>query len=65
MTKLKELRSKANLSCGDMAKILNISKTHYWQIERKQRKLYYDVAIKISALFNLKPDDVFYEDYNN
>lgn len=65
MSKLKEIRSKANMSCGDMAKILHISKTHYWQIEKKQRKLYYDVAIKISSLFNLKPDDLFYEDYNN
>lgn len=60
---LKELRIKNNLTSEMMAKKLNISKAFYSQIENNKRKLYYDMAIRIAAIFNLKPDDVFYEDY--
>lgn len=64
MTKLKEKRLSLNLSCADMSKKLHISKTHYWQIEQKQRKLYYDMAFKIGLILNMKPDSLFYEDYH-
>ncbi len=60
--KLKELRNELGLSCDDMAKILNMSKSYYWQIEHQNRRLYYDVAVKIAAIFNLKPDDIFFDD---
>ncbi len=60
--KLKELRNEFGLSCDDMAKILNISKSYYWQIENQNRRLYYDVAVKIAAIFKLKPDDIFFDD---
>ena len=59
---LQELRKKCNLSYEDMAKILKISKSYYWQIEHKNRRLYYDMAKKIAKIFNLKPDDIFYND---
>lgn len=59
---LKELREKANLSYDDMAKILGISKSYYWQIEHRNRRLSYDMAKKIASIFNLKPDDIFFED---
>ena len=29
--------------------------------EHKKRRLYYEMAVKIAAIFNLKPDDLFYE----
>ncbi len=57
-----ELRKKKGLSYNDMAKILGISKSYYWQIEHKNRRLYYDMAKKIAKIFNLKPDDIFLED---
>ena len=60
--KLKELRNEFGLSCDDMAKRLNISKSYYWQIENQNRRLYYDVAVKIAAIFKLKPDDIFFDD---
>lgn len=60
---LKELRIKNNYSQQKMADILNISKSFYCQIENKQRTLSYPMAIKIAKIFNLKPDDLFYEDY--
>ena len=59
---LKELREQQGLSYEDMAKKLGISKAFYWQIEHKNRRLYYDMAKKIAEIFNLKPDDIFFED---
>lgn len=59
---LKKLREKQGLSYEDMANKLGISKAYYWQIEHKNRRLYYDMAKKIAEIFNLKPDDIFFED---
>lgn len=65
MNSLRELRKKKNLSCADMSKFLNISKPYYWQIENKKRRLDYELAIKIANVFNLKPDDIFYDEVKN
>ena len=46
-----------------MADILGISKAFYYQIENMDRKLTYDMAIKIANIFNTKPDAIFYDDY--
>lgn len=62
MNDLKELREKKHLSYLDMAEILGISKSYYWQIEHKNRRLYYDMAKRIAAIFDLKPDDIFFEE---
>jgi putative transcriptional regulator len=59
---LKELRIQKGLTFDNMAQILGVSKAFYWQIEHKNRRLTYDFAKKIAAVFNLKPDDIFYED---
>ena len=61
MNKLKELRKLHNITIKQMAKLINISPTYYWQIENNKRNLYYVLAIKISKVFNLKPDDIFYK----
>ncbi len=61
VVKLKVLREKNNYTVKDMADMLNISPAHYCLIENKKRNLYYDMAIKISNIFNLKPDDIFYK----
>lgn len=63
MHKLKQLRQKNKYSYQYVADILNISKTYYWQIENNKRRLTYELAIRISDIFNLKPDDVFYNDF--
>jgi len=60
ITKLRDLREKNNLTYQDMADKLGICKAYYWQIENGNRNLYYDLAKKIAAIFNLKPDDIFY-----
>ncbi len=61
MEKLSLLRKKHNYSFYDMANMLGISKTFYWQIENKQRRLSYEMAKKISSIFSMKPDDIFYD----
>ena len=62
-SKLKQIRKEKHLTTQDMANILNISKPFYWQIENNKRKLSYEMAIKISKIFNKKPDNIFYEDF--
>lgn len=63
MNCLKELRTKNCFSQQYMADNLRISKTFYCQIENKQRRLSYDMAVKIAKVFNLKPDDIFYDEF--
>lgn len=63
MKKLKELRIKHGLTVSEISKLIGISTTYYWQIENKDRRLYYELAVKISKVFNKKPDEIFYEEY--
>lgn len=60
MNKLKKLRVSKKISIKEMAKLVGISYTYYWQIENKERNLYYSLAIKIAKIFELKPDEIFY-----
>ncbi len=59
---LKNLREQYGYSINDMAERLGISKSYYCQIEQKKRRLHYEMAKKIASIFNLKPDDLFYEE---
>ncbi len=61
--KLKELRTENKLTTQQMADKLSISKGYYSQLENYKRKLSYKLAYDISKIFNLKPDDIFYEDF--
>ena len=63
MKRLKELRLEHGYTVVVMAQMLNISPTYYWQIENKDRRLYYELAKKIAQVFKLKPDDIFFEEY--
>lgn len=65
METLKNYRIKYNYSCQDMANILNISKSFYWQVENGKRKLSYETACKISKIFETTPDILFYNDYKS
>lgn len=56
---LKKLRKENNFTIYEMANKLGISSSYYSQIENKKRRLYYDLAVKIAAIFNKKPDDIF------
>ena len=61
--KLKLLRKEYRLTMEDMAIKLGISKPYYFQLENKQRRLFYETAIKIAAIFNCKPDEIFFDEY--
>ena len=63
--KLKELRKKKKLTACEMAEKLEISKPFYCQIENGKRRLTYEMAVKIAAIFKKKPDAIFYETYEN
>ncbi len=65
MNELKEIRKKRKYTCEYMANHLKISKPFYWQIENGKRRLSYKMAVKIAKVFNLKPDDIFYKDFND
>ena len=60
--KLKQLRIKNKYPAKVMAEKLDISKPFYSQLENQRRRLSYEMAIKISDVFGLKPDDIFYHD---
>ncbi len=61
--KLQNLRKSHGLSYETVAKEVGICKAYYWQIENGNRRVYYDLALKIARVFKLKPDDLFYEYY--
>lgn len=60
MEKLKEVRKESGISIYEMAEKLGITASFYSQIENKKRRLFYDTAIKIADIFNMKPDELFY-----
>lgn len=62
MEKLKQLRIENGYNFREMAELVGISKPFYWQLENNQRRVTYELAIQIAKVFNLKPDDIFYEE---
>ena len=63
MKKLKELRISKNIKIKEMAALLNISEPFYSQIENKKRTLTYKLAKQIATILNVKPDDLFYDEF--
>lgn len=61
--KLQELRRNSNMSYEAVANAVGICKAYYWQIENGNRRLYYDLALKIAKVFGKKPDEIFYDYY--
>lgn len=60
MQKLKLLRKEKGVTIYDMAKKLSITPSFYSQIENKKRRLFYDTAVRIGIILNMKPDAIFY-----
>ncbi len=61
MKELRHLRKRKGYLVTYMAKKLNISSPFYSQIESTKRRLSYVMAIKISKIFDMKPDELFYK----
>lgn len=47
----------------EIASKMGVSVSYYWQLEKGKKRLFYDRAIQIATIFNMKPDDLFYTDY--
>lgn len=60
---LKRYRKIKGYTCSDMAKMLKISVPYYCQLENGNRKLTYNMAVKISSIFKMWPDDIFYNEH--
>ena len=58
-SKLRYIRKMNNYSVDEMAHKLGICKGYYSLIENGKRRLYYDLAVNIAKVFDLKPDDLF------
>ena len=63
MEKLMEFRLKNGFTNQYMADKLHISKAFYWQLEHGEKRLSYDMALRMSKIFGLKPDDLFYDEF--
>ncbi len=57
---LKIIREEQNLTVQDVADKVGITKGYYSMIENGKRGLSYPLAVKISDVFNKKPDDIFF-----
>jgi len=65
LKKLRQIRKEKNITSKEMAKRLNISRAFYCQIENRSRRLTYEMAVKIARVFKMKPDKIFYDDFNS
>ena len=63
LTKLRNIRESRGWTIKDVSQKLGISRSMYGYIENGEKRLTYDNAIKISEIFSLTPDLLFYEDF--
>lgn len=59
LERLKELRLSKGMTLKDIAEELDISLEYYWMLENEKRKLSYEMACKIAAIFQKTPDQIF------
>jgi putative transcriptional regulator len=64
-SKLRKIRNNNQYTVQQMADMLGISKSFYSQLETRNRRLLYDMAVKIATIFNMRPDEIFYDDHIN
>lgn len=57
---LKRLRKVLGLTQANMAEKLGITPAHYAHIENGRRKVNLDLAYKISSIFNLSIEEIFF-----
>lgn len=60
---LRRLRICNNMTTKEVSEKVGISKSFYCQIENCKKRLTYENAIKISEVFNVSPDELFYDDF--
>jgi len=48
-------------TCESLGKKLGVSKVQYWYIEKGERKLSYELALRISIILDTTTDELFLE----
>ncbi|HKM11157.1 MAG: helix-turn-helix transcriptional regulator [Bacilli bacterium] len=62
LNSLRTIRKSHRMTLADLANKIKVSKAYLSMIETGKRTLDYLLAIKIAAVFQLKPDQIFYND---
>lgn len=62
LSKFRVLRKERGLNLEDVARELNVSKAYVSMIETGKRSLDYEMAILMARIFNIRPDEIFFED---
>lgn len=62
METLKRERIKNGWTCQEASDKIGISKSFYWQIENDKRRMTYELAIRVSLVFDTTPDTLLYVD---
>jgi putative transcriptional regulator len=57
--KLIDTRQENDMTLQQVADAIGVSKPYYYMIESGKRGLSYELAVKISSVFNKNPDDIF------
>lgn len=51
------------LTCGQMANMVGCSELYLHEIINGKQPLSYEMALYISEIFNMKPDELFYDNF--
>lgn len=62
LAKFRFLRKEKGMNLEDIARELHVSKAYISMIETGKRSLDYEMAIQMAGLFDVRPDEVFFED---
>ena len=62
LSKFRCMRKEMGLNLDTIAKKLNVSKAYLSMIETGKRSLDYKMAISMANIFDVKPDDIFFDD---
>lgn len=62
LNSLRTIRKSHRMTLADLANKIKVSKAYLSMIETGKRTLDYLLAIKIAAVFQLKPYQIFYND---
>lgn len=57
--KLKEYRTRLNMSQRDIAKLLDMSQANYWRFEKGISLLNSDQILELCKIFDCTPNDLF------
>lgn len=62
LSKFRFLRKEKGLNLEDIARELNVSKAYVSMIETGKRSLDYEMAIQMAKIFDIRPDEIFFDD---